>query len=84
MNKTEKYFNEFYDKKRDDISFITIKKGASISFKDKSYIADYELPVPVRVEKLLEDVKKQDERDGITLNNIIDGIIFIIGSDINI
>ncbi|MDF2949947.1 MAG: repeat-containing protein [Sedimentibacter sp.] len=83
MNKKEKYFNEFYDKKRDDISFVTIKKGASISFKDKSYIADYELPVPVRVQKLLEDVKKQDERDGITLNNIIDGIIFIIGSDIN-
>lgn len=83
MNKKDKYFAEFYDKKREDISFVTIKKGASISFKDKTYITDNELPVPVRVQKLLEDVKKQDERDGITLNNIIDGIIFTIGSDIN-
>lgn len=83
MNKKDKYFIEFYDKKKDDISFITLKKGASISFKDKTYITNKELPVPVRVQKLLEDIKKQDERDGITLNNIIDGIICIIGTDID-
>lgn len=83
MNKIDKYFIEFYDRKKDDISFITLKKGASISFKDKTYKTDKELPVPVRVQKLLEDIKKQDERDGITLNNIIDGIIYIIGSDID-
>ena len=83
MNKKDKYFIEFYDKKKEDISFITLKKGASISFKDKTYKTDKELPVPVRVQKLLEDIKKQDERDGITLNNIIDGIIYIIGSDID-
>ncbi|MGD9570061.1 MAG: tetratricopeptide repeat protein [Sedimentibacter sp.] len=83
MNKKDKYFMEFYEKKRDDISFISLKEGASISFKDKTYKTVTELPVPVRVQKLLEDIKKQDERDGITLNNIIDGIIYIIGTDIN-
>lgn len=83
MNKRDKYFEEFYEKKRDDISFISIKKGATIKFKDKNYKTEKELPIPVRVQKLLEDIKKQDERDGITLNNIIDGIIYIIGSDVN-
>ena len=83
MNKKDKYFKEFYEKKRDDISFISLKKGASIKFKDKIYKTDDELPVPVRVQKLLEDIKKQNEMDGITLSNIIDGIIYIIGSDIN-
>lgn len=83
MNKKDKYFKEFYEKKRDDISFISLKKGALIKFKDKIYKTDDELPVPVRVQKLLEDIKKQDEMDGITLNNIIDGIIYVLGSDIN-
>lgn len=81
MNKKDKYFKESFDKKRNDISFIDLRKGASISFKDKTYKTDKELPVPVRVEKLMEDIKKQNERDGITLNNIIDGIIYIQGTD---
>ena len=81
MTKRDKYFEEYFEKKKNDISFITLKKGASISFKNKTYIINKELPVPVRVDKLLEDIKKQNELDGITLNNIIDGIIFINGTD---
>ncbi|WMJ76538.1 MULTISPECIES: tetratricopeptide repeat protein [unclassified Sedimentibacter] len=83
MNKKDKFFQEFYEKIRNDISFITIKKGASITFKNNIYSPDKELPVPVRVQNLLADIKKQDEVDGITLSNIIDGIIYIAGSDIN-
>jgi len=81
MNKGDKYFEDFFENKRNDISFVTLKKGASISFKDKTYVTNKELPIPVRVQKLLEDIKKQNEVDGITLNNIIDGIIFIQGTD---
>lgn len=81
MNKKDKYFQELYEKIRNDISFISLKKGAVIKFKDRIFKTDKELPVPVRVQKLLEDIKNQDEMDGITLNNIIDGIIYIIGTD---
>ncbi|MEL7649693.1 MAG: tetratricopeptide repeat protein [Sedimentibacter sp.] len=81
MNKRDKYFHEYFEKKRNDISFITLKKGAAISFKEKTYNTGKELPVPVRVEKLMEDIKKQNERDGITLNSIIDGIIAVKGTD---
>lgn len=81
--KKDKYFEEYYINKRNNISFITLKEGASINFKDKTYILKKELPVPIRVEKLLEDINKQDEIDGITLNNIIDGIIYIFGSDLS-
>lgn len=83
MNKKDKYFEEFYEKNRNDMSFISIKNGAAIKFKDKTYRPNKELPVPVRVQKLIEDIQKQDEIDGITLNNIIDGIIYIIGTDFN-
>ena len=79
----DKYFEEYYEKKRNNISFITLKKGAAVNYKDKTYAAKKELPVPVRIEKLLEDINKQNEMDGITLNNIIDGIIYILGTDRN-
>jgi len=79
----DKYFEEYFLKKRNDISFISLKKGTAVSFKGKTYITKIELPVPVRIEKLLEDINKQDEIDGITLNNIIDGIIYILGTDNN-
>lgn len=83
MNKKDKYLNDFYKNKRNDISFISVKKGALIKFIDKVYKASKELPIPIRVQRLLEDIKNQDEMDGISLNNIIDGIIYIIGTDIN-
>ena len=81
MNKRSKFFEEFYEKKRNDISFITIKKGASINFKDNIFIADKELDIPIRISNLLKDVEKQKETDGISLNNIIDGMIYLFGSD---
>ena len=81
--KRDKYFEEYYQNKRNDISFVSLKKGATINFKDKKYITKEELPVPIRVDKLLEDINKQNDIDGITLNNIIDGIIYIFATDSN-
>lgn len=83
MNKREEFFNKYFDKKRDDLYFITIKNGASFKFKNEEYKAKKELPVPVRAEKLLDDIKKQSEDEGITINNLIDGIIYIQGTDKN-
>ena len=45
----DKYFEEYYEK-RNNISFITLKKGAAVNYKDKTYAAKKELPVPVRIE----------------------------------
>lgn len=79
--KRNKYFEDYFLKKRNDISFITLKKGAVVDFKDKKYITKEDLPVPIRVDKLLEDINRQSDMEGIRLNNIIDGIIFIFGTD---
>ncbi|HOK50074.1 MAG TPA: tetratricopeptide repeat protein [Sedimentibacter sp.] len=80
MDRAE-YLEEFFTKKRKDISFISLRKGARVNFKDKTYVTKEELPVPVRLERLLEDIRKQGQIDGITLNNIIDGIIYLFGTD---
>jgi len=82
MNKKQDFFNKYFDKKKEDIYFITIKKGASIKFKKFEYITNKEIAVPVRAEKLLNDIRKQSDNDeGITINNILDGIICIQGTD---
>ncbi|QSX07100.1 tetratricopeptide repeat protein [Sedimentibacter sp. zth1] len=81
MKKSEKYFIDFFDRKKDDISFITLKKGAKITLGKNSYTTDKELPVPIRINSLIEDIQKQDEYDGVMLNNIVDGIIFLLGTN---
>lgn len=76
-----KLVNDFIDKKKNDISFITLKKGAKLPLGKKTYVNEIELPVPVKLDNLVNDIKKQEEYDGITIKNIIDGIIYILGSD---
>lgn len=83
MNKKDKFFNEYFDKKKDDIFFVTLKKGATVKFKDYEYVTFKEMPVPVRAGKLVEDIKRESEVDkvGVSISNIIDGIIYVLGTD---
>ncbi|MBP1927199.1 tetratricopeptide (TPR) repeat protein [Sedimentibacter acidaminivorans] len=82
-NKKDEFFNKYFNNKKDDIFFVTLKKGVSIKFKEFEYITSSELPVPVRAGKLLEDIRRENEveKAGISLSNIIDGIIYVQGSD---
>lgn len=83
MNKKDKYLEQYFEKKKNNLSFITIKKGAIIKFKDKEFVAKEEFPVPIRIDNLIDDIKKQqiDNIEGIKLGNIIDGIIYMRGTD---
>lgn len=72
---------KFFDRKKEEISFITIKKGAKLPLGKKVYIAKDKLDIPVRIDNLIIDIKKQDRYDGVTVKNIVDGIIYIIGID---
>ncbi len=81
MKKAEKYFNKFFDKQKDEISFITLKASAKIKLGNNEYTTDKELPVPIRVDSLVSDIQNQDEYDGIAISNIIDGIIYVLGTE---
>lgn len=81
MKKSEKFFNKFYDKQKDEISFITLKASAKIKLGSNEYTTDKELPVPIRVDSLVSDIQNQDEYDGIAISNIIDGIIYVLGTE---
>ncbi len=76
-----KVLKEFFNEKKEEISFITLKKGAKLPLGKKFYIAKDKLDIPIRIDNLIIDIKKQDRYDGITVKNIVDGIIYIIGID---
>ncbi len=81
MKKAEKFFKKFFDKQKDEISFITLKASAKIKLGSNEYTTDKELPVPIRVDSLVSDIQNQDEYDGIAISNIIDGIIYVLGTE---
>ena len=81
MKKSDKFFNNFFDKQKDEISFITLKALAKIKLGNNEYTTDKELPVPIRVNSLVTDIQNQDEYDGIAISNIIDGIIYVLGTE---
>ena len=81
MKKSDKFFNEFFDKQKEEISFITLRASAKIKLGNNEYTTDKELPVPIRVDSLVKDIQNQDEYDGIAISNIIDGIIFVLGTE---
>lgn len=82
MNKKNKNLDDFFNKRKKEISFITLKKGAIIKIKEKEYVLEDELPMPIRVDSLIKDIKQQEDIDGINIKNIIDGIIYIQGTDV--
>lgn len=81
MKKSDKFFKEFFDKQKDEISFITLKASAKIKLRSNEYTTDKELPLPIRVDSLVSDIQNQDEYDGIAISNIVDGIIYVLGTD---
>lgn len=74
------FIEKFYVKQQDEISFIDIKKGAEIKIRDKKYIADSEFPIPIRKKFLVKDIKNQSNYDGLEIKNIVDGIIYVLGT----
>ncbi len=81
MKKSEKFLNEFFDKQKDEISFITLKKDARIKLGSNEHVTSKEISVPIRVNSLITDIQNQDDYDGISIGNIIDGIIYVLGTE---
>lgn len=76
MNCIEKYFKD----KAKDISFIELKEDSYI------YIGEYavrdDVPLPILTSNLIEEIQNGNLEDEIRIKNIIDGIIYIVGVDI--
>lgn len=75
MTKIDKWFLE----KAKEVSFIELKDGSSKIIGD--YRISAQLPLPINTKKLLEDVRRGTVEDEIQIDDVVDGIIYILGTD---
>ena len=75
MDIIDKYFKT----KVENITFIELKENSFIELKDYT-IKDY-IPLPILASELIEGIKEGQYQEEISINNIIDGMIYTIGTD---
>lgn len=75
MNKVDKLFKE----KTKEIRFIEIKENKNIDVN--GYLISTGVPLPVIADNLLKDLHYSNTTDEIKLRQVIDGIIFLLGTD---
>lgn len=76
MGIDEKYFNG----KVENVSFVQLKDGADISLND--YVINSTLPLPVITDSLLSELSLIEAKNEITIERIIEGIIYLLGADV--
>lgn len=75
MDNIEKIFKD----KAEDVSFIEVKEGSNIAIKD--YSLEVSLPLPVVTDNFIKEIQAGNASEGIDLGQVIDGIIYILGTD---
>ncbi|MCR3956409.1 MAG: hypothetical protein NUK57_08940 [Gudongella sp.] len=75
MSAGEKYFSS----KTDLISFVQLKDESEVTLK--GFELDQSIPLPVVTDKLLGQLSKVDSDQGITLERVIEGILYLLGAD---
>ncbi|MGM0396231.1 MAG: tetratricopeptide repeat protein [Bacillota bacterium] len=75
MSVGENYFNS----KTESISFVQLKDNRGITLK--GFELDSSIPLPVVTDKLLTELSKVDADKGITLERVIEGILYLMGAD---
>lgn len=73
-----KKLDHFLKSKTDEVVFIELKEGKTVSFKDA--ILDSKTPIPIPVADIANQAKNPEVGD-FKLTSIIDGMVLIIGID---
>ncbi len=76
-----KTIDEYFKQNTDKISFLELKKGTNIQIGD--FILQEDLPMPILIDTLIEGIKEGNIYKEIEISHVIDGIIFLMGIDIN-
>jgi len=77
MDKIKEYFLKMTDR----ISFVELRENAQL--KIKGYAAEKGLPLPIVTDTLVEEIKKGSLKESINLSHIIEGMIYILGIDVD-
>ncbi|MCK9444357.1 MAG: tetratricopeptide repeat protein [Tissierellaceae bacterium] len=71
--------NSYFKKKADKITFLEVKDNSSIGLK--GYPHDKKIPLPLRTETLIKEIKDGNLKEEINISYVIDGIVYLIGID---
>lgn len=75
MKIIDKYFKE----KTDNLTFIELKENSFVELK--GYIIKDAIPLPILTEGLIKGIKEGDYNEEVRIGDIIEGIIYTIGTD---
>ncbi|MFA5577753.1 MAG: tetratricopeptide repeat protein [Tissierellaceae bacterium] len=71
--------DSYFKKNADKITFLEIKDNSSIEIR--GYPSDKNIPLPLRTDRLISEIKDGNLKEEISMSFIIDGIIFLMGID---
>lgn len=77
MSVVDSYFKKNIDK----VTFLELKKDTVIG--EGKYSLKKEIPLPIKTDALINEIKEGNLQDELSLNFIIDGIIYLMGIDPN-
>lgn len=72
---------EYFKNKSDKLSFFELKENTSYSIK--GYPINKNIPLPIKTDSLIKEIKEGNLEEEIKLSHIIDGIIYLIGIDLD-
>lgn len=75
MDKINNYFKRFTK----NLTFIELKKNSHLDIN--GYIVSPNIPLPILTESLIREVKEGNIEEEINLANMIEGIIYLLGTD---
>ncbi len=71
--------NNYFKKYTDKVSFIELKDNRKLNVE--GYDINDDTPLPILTEDLVKEIKEGNLEEEISMSNIIDGIIFLLGID---
>lgn len=76
-----KNIREYYLQKVDNVTFIELKPSASVKVGEDKLKTD--IPYPMLVNNLVDEIKEKRAQDEIRLDLLVDGMIYIVAVDPN-
>jgi tetratricopeptide (TPR) repeat protein len=70
---------EFFKSKTDNLSFMHLKEEASVNIR--GYKISSDIPMPMLIDELVEEIKTNRAQEEIKITSFIDGMIYVIGVD---
>ncbi len=73
------YIERYFKDKTKDISFIEVKDGSQVAIGD--YEIEQGIPLPIITSDLIEEIQSGNLQEEIKVLGIIEGIIYLLGTD---